>query len=44
MPKKQAAYRSAKTGRFVKKGFAAHHPATTETEHYHVRHPRKKNK
>jgi hypothetical protein len=31
--KKKTIYRSAKTGKFVKKEYAASHPATTEKEH-----------
>jgi hypothetical protein len=31
--KTKTVYRSAKTGRFVKKKYAESHPATTEKEH-----------
>jgi hypothetical protein len=31
--KTKTIYRSAKTGRFVKKKYAERHPATTEKEH-----------
>lgn len=41
MPKKQAAYRSAKSGRFVGKKFAGHHPATTVRERNRVRRPKR---
>ncbi len=30
---KKIVYRSSKSGRFVKSGYAKHHPATTERQH-----------
>jgi hypothetical protein len=40
--KKKTIYRSAKTGRFVKKKYAESHPATTEKEHRPVGKPKPK--